>query len=133
MSREFRKKLGKNERPPNVMRPVAPHTQSPRCAVCSFVLNLLSQVGILSISPALLKRTAAFNGGRSYCISVRMSNPLCLAVGSKRFWNITSTAGVLRPYASTGLPNAQTCKTAHFPAVYRSLKPFRPRHVAAIP
>jgi hypothetical protein len=32
------------------------HAQIPRCAVCSFVLNLLTQVGILSSSPALLKR-----------------------------------------------------------------------------
>jgi hypothetical protein len=31
------------------------------------------------------KTAAAFNDERSYCISKRMSNPLCLTVGSKRF------------------------------------------------
>ncbi len=65
----------------------------PRCAVCSLVLNLLTQVGAIS-SVQLCPTIRTFRSEGGYCVPGRSRLPN-LSCWLETVRNITSTAGVL--------------------------------------
>jgi hypothetical protein len=75
VSRELPEKAQESQKATELVGSVASHLKSPRCAVCSFVLNLLAQVGILSISPALLKRLPLSTTGAAIAFPTECPTP----------------------------------------------------------
>jgi hypothetical protein len=90
MSRDF---ANGQRKATSKFKPVAHGVQIPRCAVCSGVLNLLSQVGILPVPSALPVRSHRVGACAAIALGSGMSNPRSPGVGSKHYCNITSTAG----------------------------------------